>query len=121
MLPLGPEFQKHINGYLELASRATHCALCNLVRKGLQREFLATSAAVLDQYDADQLDREISRSVVFNHPFVSGVPGWVALRGRKDSVACIDVYVSPRAFCVLKVSPDSGKLLLWLKIEGNQD
>ncbi|EWG54339.1 hypothetical protein FVEG_17301 [Fusarium verticillioides 7600] len=105
-LPLGPEFQKHINGYLELASRAIHCALCNLVRRGLQREFLATSAAVMDQYDADRLDREISSSVIFNNRFVSGIPGWVALRGRKDTVTFIDVYVSPRAYCVLKVSPD---------------
>ncbi|KAJ9424474.1 heterokaryon incompatibility protein-domain-containing protein [Fusarium oxysporum] len=104
--PLGPDFRKHINGYLELASRAAHCVLCNLVRKGLRREFLATTAAVMDQYDADRLDRAISSSVVFNNPFVSGIPGWVALRGRKDSVTVIDVYVSPRACCVLKVSPD---------------
>lgn len=72
---------------------------------------MATSTAQMDNCDMDWIDKEISDSVIYNNPFVAAIPGWVAVRGREGSVSVIDVYVSPRAYCVLVLSTELGKSL----------
>ncbi|CAJ0548504.1 Ff.00g021170.m01.CDS01 [Fusarium sp. VM40] len=71
---------------------------------------MATSTAQLDNCDMGWIDKEISDSVIYNNRFVPAIPGWVAVRGREEPESVIDVFVSPRAHCVLLLSTVLGSV-----------
>ncbi|KAJ3543531.1 hypothetical protein NM208_g2538 [Fusarium decemcellulare] len=122
--PLESEFQQHVHGYDQLVLRAARCAFCNLACQGLRREFVSTATMSMAGSDMDLIDKEIIASVIIDddNPFILGIPGWVAIRSRERSpeqkrsvpreqfADCIDVCISPRAYCTLMISPSGACL-----------
>ncbi|KAI1121299.1 heterokaryon incompatibility protein-domain-containing protein [Nemania abortiva] len=103
--PLGAIPQGHVQGYEILSSLAERCAFCRLIRDGIRQCFIATSTLPLHNEDLNSVDRAIIGSVIRDNWFVRGIPGWVSLQMNEisDSLAAVNVYASPRAYCRLQL------------------